>query len=104
MLRTLLEQIDTLRARCGVREAANRELSAAIARREGELAAQVERLNAANAAVLGAFLPLLIAKQRKLEELEREVVEKEIVLGDASSDEEEGERSAQDDMRVKREK
>ena len=85
MLQTLLVKIAALRADVAKRTAANAALEQQVAQREAELEDLAVKTRANAAAELASVLPLLLAKQEKLEGLEREAVDKGVVL------EEEGE-------------
>ena len=57
---------------------ANAALEANLVRRETELEREAEALRAKEAAQLSAFIPILVAKERKLEALEKEAVENDV--------------------------
>ena len=73
------------------RKSTESQPSADSGARESELTAQVERYRAHEAAELGAFLPLLVAKQRRLEELEKDAVENHLNLPASSAEDDEDE-------------
>ena len=80
MLLELLEHMRGLRRMIASQDEANAALEEKVAQREAELESEAEALRAREVAQLSAFLPILIAKERKLEALEKEAVEKDVML------------------------
>ena len=82
MLKELLERARQLRRLSAVQRSVNASLVATVAQKEAQLEQEAEDLRAKEAAELTSFLPLLVAKQEKLQMLEREVVEHDVHLGE----------------------
>ena len=80
MLRQLVERIDLLRSLNTTEAAANAKLQATVTARAAELAAAAERVRREEAATLCGVLPLLLAKQRRLEQLEKELVDEDLPM------------------------
>lgn len=78
MVRALVERLTTLRAERDRHVATNNALKERLSERESQLEARAETLRRETLCELRDFLPLLVAKQRRLEELEREAVEKNL--------------------------
>lgn len=76
MLRELLGEIAKLREEARHLAAGSFEMALKVQRREEELAAEAEQLRASQAAELSSVLPLLLTKQKRLADLESELVEK----------------------------
>ena len=76
MLHALLSQIACLRAEAATRADAHTALVAAMKQRESELSAEAEAVHAEAVAELSCVAPLLLAKQERLDALEREAVDK----------------------------
>ena len=88
MLQALLARIAALRADVAKRTAANAALEQQVAQREAELEDSAAKTRSNAAAELASVLPLLLAKQEKLEGLEREAVDKGVVLEEEGGEEE----------------
>ena len=79
------KQLETERAELLARRNA---LEQQVAQREAELEDSAAKTRANAAAELASVLPLLLAKQEKLEGLEREAVDKGVVLEEEGGEEE----------------
>lgn len=80
MLRELVEHIDHLRSLTASEAAVNSQLQVTVAARAAELASAAERVRRAEATTLCGVLPLLLAKQRRLEQLEKELVDEDVPM------------------------
>ena len=89
MLRAMLARAASLRESNAAHAGENDALAAKLAQREGELTAAAEALRLRQVAELADVVPLMVAKQRKLAELEKEAMHKGITVrssdGEASS-------------------